>query len=110
MLLSLTSPSVLCNKELNDTFARFLSCGKHPKWRKEILEGEYHHGELKLHNTFLFHKTLKLSWLKRYIGSSGTVIPNDFELFDMFKFGPDYLDQTIELPSNRFWKDVIKSL
>ena len=110
MLLSLPSPSVLCIKELNDTFARFLSCGKPPKWHKEILKDEHHHGERKLHNIFLFDKALKLSWLKRYIGSSGTVIPNDFELFDIFKFGPDYLDQTIELTSNRFWKGVIKGL
>ena len=92
MLLSLPSPSVLCIKELNDTFAKFPWCGKLPRWRKEILEGEYYHGGLKLHNISLFDKTLKISWLRRYIGSSGkwTVIPNDFELFDVFKFGPDY--------------------
>ena len=55
---------------------------------------------------------MKLSWLRRYIRSSGkwTVIPNDFELFDIFKFGPDYLDRIIELTSNPFWKDVIKRL
>ena len=60
----------------------------------------------------IFDKTLKLSWLRRYIKSSGkwTVIPNDFELFGIFKFGPDYLDRIIELTSNPFWKDVIKSL
>ena len=112
MLLSLPSPSVLCIKELNDTFAKFLWCGKPPKWRKEILEGEYYHGGLKLHNISLFDKTLKIGWLRRYISSSGkwTVIPDDFELFDVFKFGPDYLDRIVELTSNRFWKDVIKSL
>ena len=112
MLLSLPSPSVLCNKELNETFSKFLWCGKPPKWRKEILEGEYQEGGLKLYNIFLFYKTLKLSWLRMYIQSSGkwTVIPNDFELFDIFKFGRDYLDRIIELTSNRFWIDVIKSL
>ena len=109
MLLSLPSPSVTCIKELNETFSKFFWCGKPPKWRKEILEGEYHEGGLKLHNIFLFAKTLKLSWLRRYIKSSGkwTVIPNDFELFDIFKFGPDYLDRILELTSNPFWKDVI---
>ena len=112
MLLSLPSPSVLCIKELNETFSELLWCGKPPKWRKEILEGEYHEGGLTLHNIFLFDKTLKLSSLRRYIKSSGkwTVITNDFELFDIFKFGPDYLDRIIELTSNPFWKDVIKSL
>ena len=46
MLLSLPSPSVLCIKELNETFSMFLWCRKPPKWRKEILEGEYHEGGL----------------------------------------------------------------
>ena len=112
MLLSHPSPSVLCIKELNKTFSKFLWCGKPPKWRKEILEGEYREGGLKLHNIFIFDKTLKLSWLRRYIRSSGkwAVIPNDFELFDIFKFGPDYLDKIKELTLNPFWKDVIKSL
>ena len=49
MLLSLPSPSVLCIKELNETFSKFLWCGKPPKWRKGILEGEYKEGGLKLH-------------------------------------------------------------
>ena len=112
MLLSLPSPSVLRIKELNETFSKILWCGKPPKWRKEILEGEYQEGGLKLNNIFLFDKTLKLSWLRRYIQSSRkwTVIPNDFELFDIFQFGPDYLDRIIEFTSNRFWIDVIKSL
>ena len=47
MLLSLPSPIVICLKELNNTFSSFLWCGKPPKWRKEILEGEIHHGGLK---------------------------------------------------------------
>ena len=68
---------------------------------------KYKEGGLKLHNIFLFDKTLKLSWLRRYIKSSSkwTVIPND-----ILKFGPDYLHRILELTSNPFWKDVIKSL
>ena len=111
MLLSLPSPSVLCLKELYNTFSTFLWCGKPPKWRKESLEGEIHHGGLKLHNISLFDQTLKLSWLRRYLSSNGkwTVIPSYFELSDAFKFGPLYLDRIIETTSNKFWIDVIKS-
>ena len=111
MLLSLPSPSVLCLKELYNTFSNFLWCGKPPKWRKEILEGEIHHGGLKLHNISLFDQTLKLSWLRRYLTSKGkwTVIPSHFELSDAFKFGLLYLDRIIETTSNKFWVDVIKS-
>ena len=71
MLLSLPSPNVLCIQEINNTFADFLWCGKPPKWRKEILEGEIKHGGLKLHNIVLFDRTLKLSWLRRYLRSNG---------------------------------------
>ena len=47
MLLSLSSPDVICIKELYNTFSNFLWCGKPPKWRKEILKGEIHHRGLK---------------------------------------------------------------
>ena len=70
MLLSLPSPSLSCFNYLNNAFAKFLWCGNSPKWRKEILEGEIHHGGLKLHNLPLFDKSLKLSRLKRYLGSN----------------------------------------
>ena len=112
MLLSLPSPSPETIREINETFSSFLWCGKPPKWRKGILEGEFHEGGLKLHNIQLFDKMLKLSWLKRYLCSSGkwTIFPNDFELHGVFQFGPDYLERTIEMTSNPFWKDVIQSL
>ena len=112
MLLSLPSPSIWCIKELNETFAKFLWCDKPPKWRKEILEGEYAEGGLKLHNIKLSDKTLKLSWLRRYSQSTGkwTKIPNDFELSEVFKFSPDYLTHISEMTSNLFWKDFINSL
>ena len=111
MLLSLPSPSVICLKELYNTFSNFLWCGKPPKWRKEILDGELHHGGLKLHNIALFDQTLKLSWLRRFLSSIGkwTVIPSYLELNDAFKYGPVYLDRIIETTSNKFWVDVIKS-
>ena len=82
MLLSLPSPSLFCFKDLNNLFSNFLWCGKPPKWRKEILEGEIYHGGLKLPNLPLFDKSLKLGWLKRYLITKGkwTVYPNDFEL------------------------------
>ena len=45
---------------------------KPPKWRKEILEGEINHGDLKLHDITLFDKT--------------------FKLIDIFKFGPYFIN------------------
>ena len=111
VLLSLPSPSVICMKELYNTFSSFLWSGKPPKWRKEILESEIHHGGLKLHNISLFDQTLKLSWLRRYLSSRGkwTIIPFNIELSDAFKYGPIYLERIIETTSNKFWVDVIKS-
>ena len=112
MLLSLPSPNVICFKELDNTFAKFLWCGKLPKWRKEILGGEIHHGGLKLHNLSLFDRALKISWLKRCIKSNSkwTIFPKNFELWDVFTYGADYLVNIIETTSNKFWQDVEKSL
>ena len=112
MLLSLPSPNVICIKELYNTFSNFLWCGKPPKWRKEILEGEIYYGGLKLQNISIFDQTLKLSWLRRYLQSSSkwTLFPNSFELDEAFLYGPDYLDRIIEMTSNKFWIDVIRSL
>ena len=112
MLLSLPSPSLFFFKDLNNLFSNFIWCGKPPKWRKEILEGEIYHGGLKLPNLPLFDKSLKLGWLKRYLISKGkwTVFPNDFELWEVFTYGPDILDKVLELTSNKFWQDVLLSL
>ena len=64
-----------------------------------------------MHNIVVFDRTLKLSWLRRYLRSNGkwTVVANDFDLTDMFVLGSDYLERTIEATDNRFWKDAIKS-
>ena len=112
MLLSLPSPSCYCFKNLNNLFSNFLWCGKPPKWRKEILEGEIYHGGLKLPNLSLFDKSLKLGWLKRYLRSTGkwTIYPNDFELWEIFTYGPDIIVKLLELTSNKFWQDVLLSL
>ena len=111
MLLSLPSPSLTYFNSLNDAFAKFLWCGKPAKWRKEILEGEIQHGGLKLHNLQLFEKSLKLSWLKRYLCSNSkwTKFPNDFDLWEVFLYGPDILEKLKETTSNKFWLDVIGS-
>ena len=112
MLLSLPSPSSECLNTINNAFTKFLWCGKPAKWRKEILEGEIQHGGLKLHNLQLFEKSLKLSWLKRYICSNSkwTTFPNDFDLWEVFIYGPDILEKIKEMTSNKFWLDVIGSL
>ena len=105
MLLSLSSPDVICIKELYNTFSNFLWCGKPPKWRKEILKGEIHHRGLKLHNIALFDQTLKLSCLRRFLSSKSkwTVFTDSFELNDAFTFGLVYLDSgSILLRAHRF--------
>ena len=112
MLLSLPSPNFFSIKELNNTFSNFLWCGKPPKWRKEILEGEICYGGLKLHNIVLFDKTLKLGWLKRFLKSNSkwTRVPKEFDLEQCFVYGPDFIDRIMEMTSNRFWLDVLGSL
>ena len=106
------SPSPSCFKEINDVISKFLWCGKPPKWKEEILEGEIPHGGLKLHDLKFFVKALKLSWLKRYQRSTSkwTIFPNNFELWEVFIYGPDILNKLREITSNKFWLDIIESL
>ena len=82
------------------------------KFRKEIMEADIRFGGMKLHNFELFDKSLKIGWLKRYVKSSAKwcSIPGDFELYDLFKYGTDFIDRIIELTSNLFWIDVLKSV
>ena len=67
---------------------------------------------MKLHNLEPFVSSLKIGWLKRYIRSNSKwcVIPDDFELYNVFKYGLDFLERILEMTSNPFWKDVLKSL
>ena len=76
------------------------------------LEGEIPHGGLKLHDLKFFDKALKLSWLKRYQRSTSkwTIFPNNFELWEVFIYGPDILNKLREITSNKFWLDIIESL
>ena len=57
------------------------------------MEGEVHHGGLKLHTFPLFDKAFK-----HYLRSKSkwTVCPNDFELWEVFNYGPDILEKLME--------------
>ena len=97
---------------LNSVVKDFLWDGKPPKFRKEIIEADIRFGGMKLHNLELFDNSLKIGWLKRYVRSSAKwcSFPDDFELYTLFKFGIDFIDRIIELTSNPFWIDVLKSV
>ena len=69
-------------------------------------------GGLKLHNLELFDSSLKIGLLKRYVRSSSKwcVIPDDFELYNVFEYGIDSIERIQEMTLNPFWKDVLNSL
>ena len=50
--------------------------------------------------------------VKRYLKSNAKwcVIPDEFELFNVFKYGMDFLERILEMTENFFWKDVLNSL
>ena len=112
ILLSLPTPGKETFKTINNLVKDFLWEGKPPKFRKEILEADTQFGGMKLHNLELFDAALKVGWLKRYLRSSAKwcVIPDDFELFNVFKYGLDFLERIQEMTENSFWKDVLNSL
>ena len=112
IILSLPTPGKETFKIINNLVKDFLWEGKPPKFRKEILEADTKFGGMKLHNLELFDFSLKIGWLKRYIRSNSKwcVIPDDFELYNVFEYGLDFLERILEITSNPFWKDVLKSL
>ena len=69
-------------------------------------------GGMKLHNLELFDSSLKVGWLKRYIRSNSKWcgIPDDFELYNIFKFGTDFIDRIQEMTFNPFRKDVMSTV
>ena len=70
---------------------------------------EIHHGVLKLFNLFPFDETLKSNWLHKFIQSKRkwTVSPDDFDLSDVFIYGPDYLKKIVAATSNKFWQEAV---
>ena len=112
ILLSLPSPGKDTFKYLNSIVNDFLWEGKPPKFRKEIMEADTKFRGMKLHNLELFDSYLKAGWLKRYVRSNSKCcgIPDDFELYDVFKFGTDFIDIILEVTLNPFWKDVLNSI
>ena len=66
--------------------------------------------------SFVFRYTVNKRYIyiyiKRYSRSNAKwcSIPDDFEFYDVFKFGIDFIDRIIEMTSNPFWKDVLKSV
>ena len=76
------------------------------------MEADTKFGGMKLHNLELFDKSLKIGWLKRYIRSNSKWcgITDDFELYNVFRFGLDLIDRIREMTFNPFWKDVMSSL
>ena len=112
ILLSLPTPGKETFKTINNLVKDFLWEGKPPKFRKEILEADTQFGGMKLNNLELFDSSLKVGWLKRYLRSDAKwcVIPDDFELFNVFKYGMDFLERIQEMTENSFWKDVLNSL
>ena len=111
ILLSLPSPGKETFKTINNLVKDFLWEGKPPTFRKEILEADTKFGGMKLHNLELFDSSLKIGWLKRYVRSNSKwcVVPDDFELYNVFKYGLDFIERIHEMTSNPFWKDVLNS-
>ena len=70
---------------------QFSWAGKPAKIHKEISAADIKYSGLKEYNFPLFISTLILSWEKRYLQSSskGTFFPEEMDLPEAFKYGPD---------------------
>ena len=112
ILLSLPSPNESTIKQLEKIFYSFEWSDKPAKLSKHILEADISEGGLKLHNSRLFDKALKLGWLRRYLTSEGKwrIFLDIDDFHEIFNYGPDFVERMSEIIEIPFWQDVLKGL
>ena len=115
LLLSLPEPSPQIMKEINSYFYSFIWGNKPDKISREQLCQVYHKGGVKMTDIFTHSKSLKISWIRRFLTDSHKesltfhmfklFLPRSFD-FHLYK-GSDYYRKMGLLTSNLFWKEVL---
>ena len=79
---------------------------------KKHAEKDFNKGGLQMVNIEKSEQTMKIKWLKNKILSKGswTLIPIEFDMHLIQKYGPDYISSLISKILNPFWGSVLKAL
>ena len=114
ILTSLPSPSKKLIKELNSLFYNFLWDGKPDKIKRSIGRQKLINGGIQMIDLEAFDQSLKLSWLRRLFNSQSKwkeLIQAKYpKIFDIPKFGNNFVEKLFENIQNPFWGDVINYL
>ena len=104
-VLSPLHTNVKIIKEVNKLFFSFLWNGKGDKIKRDIITNDYANGGLKMIDIQSFNKSLKATWIKKYLDEENQGKWKYFFDIELERFGG-----TIVLTSNLNKKDTIENL
>ena len=112
ILISLPSPSAKILNKINKVLYKFLWGGKPDQIKRTVCVLKPKDGGLGMVDIVTFDKSLKLTWIKRYLNCTSkwkivieTVYP---ELNNIENFGDAYMENLNKEISNPFWENVTK--
>lgn len=114
LLLCLPNPSSKFVDDLNSTLFQFIWQSKVDRIKRNVMIQNYEEGGVKMINLDLFLKSLKVSWIRRFLYTNTKwyrlleTICNG-KLDNIFKLGPEYISELTDNLNNKFWLDVFNS-
>ncbi len=115
LFVSLPKPSPVWLKKLEKMLFHFIWNHNDRIARAQLIQ-DYSLGGLRMVHIESFIKSMKLSWIQRFLCNSNTAWANLLEYLlpgrpeQYFQFGNDYLIKTLKLMKNSFWKEVLECL
>ena len=116
LFLSLPEPNVQIMKDINRCFYEFVWSNKPDKISRKQMCQLYRDGGVKMTDIFLHTKSLKISWIRRFINDSlndnftlhmfQSFLPPSYPSLELF-MGSEYYKRLANLMSNSFWKEVL---
>lgn len=111
---AIPNPNPQFLNEMQCLFFKFVWGNKPDKLRRKIMIQNYEDGGLKMVEVNNFIKSIKLTWIRRTIGSYKKYFIFLKELYPFtekfLSFGSDYIDSNIQRIDNCFWKDAYIAL
>ena len=113
LYMSLPNPNVDLMKEIDTIFFNYIWNSKVDRIARKLIARNYNEGGLKMINTLMFIKSLKITWIRRLQQSNSawvtllnSSLPRWFTAFHVL--GVRFYDE-ICLLLNSFWKDVFSA-
>ena len=112
ILISLPTPSIKIINKINKLLYTFLWSNKPDQIKRNVTILKPNDGGLGMVDLAIFYKSLKLTWLKRFLNCNAkwivlieTIYP---ELKNVTNFGDAYIENLNKLIKNPFWENVTR--